>query len=121
MRRLRTNLEHLRYLRVRHGYRLTTLEELEAAGLPTDNATVALLYFALCLTLSSTILVIGTLKNSGQMETAHGQVALGLMVIQDIVAVVALAILGSLKPLPPGSPAPNLGLDVGLIFDDWSF
>ncbi len=89
---------------------------MEAAGLPTDNATVALLYFALCLTLSSTILVIGTLKNSGQMETAHGQVALGLMVIQDIVAVVALAILGSLKPLPPGSPAPNLGLDVGLIF-----
>ena len=87
-----------------------------AAGLPPANATAALLYFALCLTLSSTILVIGTLKSSGQMETAHGQVALGLMVLQDIVAVVALAILGSLKPPAPGTEPPNLGVEVGMIF-----
>ncbi|MDP7630056.1 MAG: cation:proton antiporter [SAR324 cluster bacterium] len=91
-------------------------EYMAAAGLPPSNATAALLYFALCLTLSSTILVIGTLKNSGQMETAHGQVALGLMVLQDIVAVVALAILGSLKPPAEGTEPPNLGMEVGMIF-----
>ncbi|RTZ79449.1 MAG: sodium:proton exchanger, partial [SAR324 cluster bacterium] len=39
---------------------------MAAAGLPVENATPALIYFALCLTLSSTILVIGTLKSTGQ-------------------------------------------------------
>jgi len=91
-------------------------EYMIAAGLPAENAGAALLYFALCLTLSSTILVIGTLKSTGQIAEEHGQVALGLMVLQDIVAVVGLAILGSLKPPPPGQEPPNLGVEVGMIF-----
>ena len=86
------------------------------AGLSTDNAMPALIYFALCLTLSSTILVIGTLKSTGQISQEHGQVALGLMVLQDIVAVVALAILATLKPPEPGVAPPNLGIEVAMIF-----
>ena len=86
------------------------------AGLSADNAMPALIYFALCLTLSSTILVIGTLKSTGQISQEHGQVALGLMVLQDIVAVVALAILATLKPPAPGIAPPNLGIEVALIF-----
>ena len=86
------------------------------AGLSADNAMPALIYFALCLTLSSTILVIGTLKSTGQISEEHGQVALGLMVLQDIVAVVALAILATLKPPEPGIAPPNLGIEVALIF-----
>ena len=89
---------------------------MAAAGLPVENAAPALIYFALCLTLSSTILVIGTLKSTGQIAEEHGQVALGLMVLQDIVAVVALAILGSLKPPEAGVEAPNLGVEVAMIF-----
>ncbi len=85
-----------------------------AAGLPAENATPALIYFALCLTLSSTILVIGTLKSTGQIGQEHGQVALGLMVLQDIVAVVALAILGSLNPDKVGGA--SLGVEVAMIF-----
>ena len=84
------------------------------AGLPEDNATATLIYFALCLTLSSTILVIGTLKNTGQIAQEHGQIALGLMVLQDIVAVVALAILGSLNPERVGGG--SLGVEVAMIF-----
>ena len=86
------------------------------AGLSADNAMPALIYFALCLTLSSTILVIGTLKSTGQISEEHGQVALGLMVLQDIVAVVALAILATLKPPEPGIAPPNLGIEVAMIF-----
>ena len=87
---------------------------MESAGLPADNATATLIYFALCLTLSSTILVIGTLKNTGQIAQEHGQIALGLMVLQDIVAVVALAILGSLNPERVGGG--SLGVEVAMIF-----
>ena len=87
---------------------------MEAAGLPAENAAPALIYFSLCLTLSSTILVIGTLKSTGQIGEEHGQVALGLMVLQDIVAVVALAILGSLNPDKVGGS--SLGVEVAMIF-----
>ena len=87
---------------------------MEAAGLPAENAAPALIYFALCLTLSSTILVIGTLKSTGQIGEEHGQVALGLMVLQDIVAVVALAILASLNPDKVGGS--SLGVEVAMIF-----
>ena len=87
---------------------------MEAVGLPAENAAPALIYFALCLTLSSTILVIGTLKSTGQIAEEHGQIALGLMVLQDIVAVVALAILGSLNPDKVGGA--SLGVEVAMIF-----
>ena len=87
---------------------------MEAAGLPAENAAPALIYFSLCLTLSSTILVIGTLKSTGQIGEEHGQVALGLMVLQDIVAVVALAILASLNPDKVGGS--SLGIEVAMIF-----
>lgn len=79
-----------------------------------DGWVASLIYFGLCLTLSSTILVIGTLKKTGQMETLHGQIALGLMVLQDVVAVVALAILLSLDPNREGGG--SLGLEVAMIF-----
>ncbi len=87
---------------------------MEAAGLPAENAAPALIYFSLCLTLSSTILVIGTLKSTGQIGEEHGQVALGLMVLQDIVAVVALAILASLNPDKVGGS--SLGVEIAMIF-----
>jgi Kef-type K+ transport system membrane component KefB len=70
-----------------------------------------LIYFSLCITLSSTIIVLGTLKSTRGMESFHGQVILGLMVLQDIVAVVSLSILNSLA-----SPESSFGVDVALIF-----
>ncbi len=69
-----------------------------------------LIFFALCLTLSSTIIVLGTLKEKRAMESLHGQIVLGLMVIQDVMAVLALSVLKSLA-----SNAPLL-LEIPLIF-----
>lgn len=69
-----------------------------------------LIYFALCLTFSSTIIVIGYLKKKKEMESEHGQLILGLMVMQDIVAVVALAVLSSL------SGSGSIAVSIGIIF-----
>ncbi len=67
-----------------------------------------LVYFGLCLTFSSTIIVLGYLKNGHQMGSVHGQIILGLMVIQDITAVLALAVL---EVLGTGAAlAPALGM-----------
>lgn len=60
------------------------------------NETIKLVYFGLCLTLSSTIIVLGVLREKKAMESFQGQIILGLMVLQDIAAVTALTLLKSL-------------------------
>jgi Kef-type K+ transport system membrane component KefB len=60
--------------------------------------TVSLVYFGLCCTLSSTILVLGSLKKRGEMESLQGQIILGLMVMQDVCAVVAIALMAAFDP-----------------------
>lgn len=72
--------------------------------------TVTVVYFGICLTLSSTIIVLGYLKAKQQMESFHGQIILGLMVLQDITAVLALVILGSL------SSEGSLAISIAMIF-----
>ena len=56
-----------------------------------------LVFFGLCLTFSSTIVVMGYLRAKREMESIHGQLILGIMVLQDIVAVLALAVLKGVK------------------------
>ena len=54
----------------------------------------AVLVFGLCLTLSSTVVVLGLLRTHRAMGTHYGQAIVGLMVLQDLVAVIALSLLG---------------------------
>lgn len=49
---------------------------------------------ALCLTLSSTALVVEGLRSRGASETPFGQAVLLLMLFQDVVAVVGLSLMG---------------------------
>merc|ERR1712196_102079 len=60
------------------------------------DGAIGLIYFGLCCTFSSTILVLGVLKERKQLESLHGQIMLGLLVFQDITAVFSLAVLGAL-------------------------
>jgi len=63
-----------------------------------DIQTVpAFIFFGLCLTFSSTIIVISVLKSKKQIESYHGQIILGIMVLQDIAAVMSLVVLKSLS------------------------
>lgn len=61
-----------------------------------QDRPASIIYFGLCLTFSSTIVVIGYLKLHRQMESLHGQIILGLMVLQDIIAILAIVVLGSI-------------------------
>jgi Kef-type K+ transport system membrane component KefB len=71
-----------------------------------------IIYFGICATLSSTILVLGALKKRGEMEALHGQVILGLMVMQDITAVLSIAIMPAFDPNAAGT---NIGETVGFL------
>jgi CPA2 family monovalent cation:H+ antiporter-2 len=94
---------------------------LIATAGPTDrqvSPAVSTFFFGVCCTLSSTILVLGALKKRGEMATLHGQIILGLMVLQDVTAVLTIAVMVSaFNPnLPPEPIGKVLG---GLIM--WLF
>jgi len=59
------------------------------------QGAMGIVYFGLCTTFSSTIVVLGMLKRKKQLESLHGQICLGLLVFQDITAVLSLAILNA--------------------------
>jgi len=59
--------------------------------------TVESIYVAIAFTLSSTIIVMKLLSDKNELETLHGKIAMGILIIQDLVALVALLVVSSLK------------------------
>ncbi|MBD3361869.1 sodium:proton exchanger [Candidatus Woesearchaeota archaeon] len=51
------------------------------------------LYIAIALTLSSTIIIVKLLSDKNEINALHGRIALGILLVQDFVAVIALAAL----------------------------
>ena len=75
---------------------LLSLAVLPAVGASKVDSNAAV-YFGLCMTFSSTILVLGYLKHSKAMSTIYGQLCLGTLVLQDAASVLGLAVLGGLS------------------------
>jgi Kef-type K+ transport system membrane component KefB len=53
------------------------------------------LYVAVALTFSSTIIIVKLLSDKRELETLHGRIALGFLIVQDIVVVIAMVILST--------------------------
>lgn len=53
-------------------------------------------YISVALTFSSTIIVIKLLSDKGEIGSLHGRIALGFLIVQDIVVVVAMVVLSTL-------------------------
>jgi len=58
--------------------------------------TLASLYLAIGITLSSTIVVVKALTNRKELASPHGKILVGTMVLQDVVAMLSLAIFSSI-------------------------
>lgn len=66
---------------------------------------VPALYLAVALTFSSTIVVVKLLSDRGELDDLHGRVAIGLLIVQDIVVVAVLVLVtasGEVAGAPPG-------------------
>ncbi len=61
-----------------------------------DMKSAALLAFAL--SFSSTVCVVKLLEENGEMKTRHGKIAIGVLVIQDIAAVIFLVVATGKTP-----------------------
>ena len=60
-----------------------------ALGLELINAA----YVAVALTFSSTIIIVKLLSDKKEIDSLHGQIAVGFLIVQDIAAILALVVL----------------------------
>jgi len=64
-------------------------------GLLMGLGTVESLYIAVALTFSSTIIIVKLLSDKREIDALHGQVALGFLIVQDLVVVLAMIVLSA--------------------------
>ena len=77
---------------------------------------VASIYIAAALAFSSTVVVVKILSDKGEIDTLHGRIALGILIIEDIVAALALMIIPMLNSSKNiFSIFLNFGMGVGII------
>ncbi|HLC85909.1 MAG TPA: cation:proton antiporter [Candidatus Nanoarchaeia archaeon] len=60
--------------------------------------TIDSIYIAIALTLSSTIIIIKLLTDKNELDTLYGKILLGILLIQDLVAVITLVLITGLRP-----------------------
>ena len=63
-----------------------------ALGLDVTTA----LYVAVALTFSSTIIIVKLLSDKREIDSLHGRIALGFLIVQDVVVVVAMIVLSAI-------------------------
>ncbi len=67
-----------------------------AMGMQTINAA----YVSVALTFSSTIIIVKLLSDKKEIDSLHGQIAVGFLIVQDIAAILALVGLTTLGSAP---------------------
>src|SRR6056297_2033387 len=67
---------------------------LIALALGLDTLTA--IYVAIALTFSSTIIIVKLLSDKREIDSLHGRIALGFLIVQDVVVVVAMIVLSAL-------------------------
>ena len=75
-------------------------------GIPLGNQKFDALYLAVAVALSSTVIIVKVLYEKNEIDTLPGRVTLGVLVLQDLFAILFLAIQPSLN---------DLNLDVVLV------
>ncbi|WP_246003837.1 cation:proton antiporter [Histidinibacterium lentulum] len=63
-------------------------------GLGLDPLTA--IYVAIALTFSSTIIIVKLLSDKREIDSLHGRIALGFLIVQDVVVVLAMILLSAL-------------------------
>ncbi len=54
------------------------------------------LYIAIALTFSSTVIIVKLLSDKRELDTLHGRIAIGFLIVQDLAVVLAMTIVGAL-------------------------
>ena len=85
--------------------------------LALGNGWLEAVYVAVALTFSSTIIVVKLLSDKRELDTLHGRIALGVLIVQDIAVVIAMMTMSALNgadtTATPAAVAVSLLLRVG--------
>lgn len=65
-------------------------------GLALGLDPITSLYVAVALTFSSTIIIVKLLSDKREIDALHGQIALGVLIVQDLVVVFAMIVLSAI-------------------------
>ena len=65
-------------------------------GLALGLGSTTSLYVAVALTFSSTIIIVKLLSDKREIDSLHGQIALGFLIVQDLVVVLAMIVLSAI-------------------------
>lgn len=79
-----------------HGQVLFTSVFGYLIGLTLGLGHVTSLYVAVALTFSSTIIIVKLLSDKREIDSLHGQIALGFLIVQDLVVVLAMIVLSAI-------------------------
>jgi Kef-type K+ transport system membrane component KefB len=71
-------------------------------GLALGLGHIPSLYVAVALTFSSTIIIVKLLSDKREIDALHGQIALGFLIVQDLVVVLAMIVLSAIGVGAPG-------------------
>jgi Kef-type K+ transport system membrane component KefB len=74
-------------------------------GQPLSGGRFDALYLAAAVALSSTVIIVKVLYEKSELDTLPGRITIGVLVLQDLFAVMFLAIQPSLDDLQPGVAA----------------
>ncbi len=64
-------------------------------GLALGLTMITSLYVAVALTFSSTIIIVKLLSDKREIDSLHGRIALGFLIVQDLVVVLAMIVLSA--------------------------
>ena len=65
-------------------------------GLALGLDALTAIYVAIALTFSSTIIIVKLLSDKREIDSLHGRIALGFLIVQDVVVVLAMIVLSAL-------------------------
>lgn len=69
-------------------------------------------YIAVALTFSSTIIIVKLLSDKREIDSLHGQIAVGFLIVQDIVVILVMIILSAIGRKGTSSVAEDIGRTV---------
>ena len=84
-------------------------------GFAMQGGDFSLLYVAVCLALSSTMIVVKLLYDKFELDTLPGRITLGVLIFQDVWAIVVLGVQPNLRDPEVGKVLLSLGSGVLLV------
>lgn len=79
-------------------------------GLLLGFNSITAIYLAITLTFSSTIIIVKLLSDKDEIDSLYGRIAIGYLIVQDIIVIIAIIILSSMRV--NSSPNLSLGLEI---------